>query len=1834
MRAAAAKRWRWVSGVAAILCGMAAVRAPGAALNLVPWPAQVVLGAGSFAVGAGTRIVPGEPALAPLAGVLAGEFELGFGLALAVDAGAPAAGNIRLALNGSFEGEAQRLTVAAGGVLIEAGNVHALAAATVTLLQAVAVNGGQVTIPTLTVNDQPFVGYRGLMIDVARQPHSVATLKRIIQLCRLYKIRYLQLHLTDDQGFKFPSTAFPLLATQNYSGPAYTLAELRGLEQYSQERGVTIIPEFEIPGHSAAMIHTMPDLFKIKGTLPYEHHATVNWAKPEVMAALEVLIGEICEVFQATPYFHIGGDEADFTYAHQNEYFIQRFQELGYAAPFDSADTAQLFRRLLRTLNGQIATNHGKQMLVWEGFHRDQSATPLEPVPKTIPVMAFENTYYPANQLVADGYPVINTAWNPLYVVNGVQVSPENIYGWNIYQFGRFQPDWNQVQWITAPSGSNVIGAQMCAWEQPENIEIDTLRSRLPAMSERIWNPDAGKTYMDFSARVAATDALLSRLAEIDGSAPRVDISGLLTTELDTAVGAGNAARLVGNTQTHWGSTNSSADVALNGYQFTINTGGGNAQTYSGAFTGPGTLRFQGRGDATWEPDMRLGGTLANTPTGALLSYGRVQLNKPPGVDALAGAITVNTTQTVRLQLLASNQINDASTLTSTTGGGVFHLDLGGFEETIGRLEMKAGDKVNTGIGGILKVTTLKVGGVELPKGSYTVNSGFVTGSGYIDVDNAGPPVIANPPGVPGTPSPAAAANNVHPAYLAKLTWAITTDATSYDVYLWLAAATKPGTPTANVVLPEFSVSPQVLSLSNYKWQVVAKNSAGNTAGPEWTFATVDRRDISGNLTQTLSAIIGAGPARLIANARTYWAGTTAAADINLNGFEFTINNGGGNTQTYNGAITGPGTLRIEGRGDASWPDDIMLGGTLANSPAGVTLASGRCRLNKPAGVDALAGPITVNTSGTVRIQLLKSNQINDASTITSTASSGAFYLEMGGFSDTISGLAINTGHQVDTGTGGVLTVANLTVGGTVMPPGTYTSSAGFVTGTGSVVVPGATTTPADAITSTVAASPSSVAADGVSTSTIMVTLKNSSGSVVSGKTVTLASSRGATDTVAPATGVSNGSGIVIFTVASTTVGTPVFTATDTTDGITLSQTASVTFTAAATNVVDISNALTPWEPANPAAGVKIDGAVPSDKTGRLVGVTQTHWTSGGFSRPVDLNGNTLIIDSGGGNACAASGAIFGTGLVRVNAGGIGIIHLNGNTGNTYTGATEINNGPVKLGKTAGNALNGTITVNGVMSNNFPGTGTLLWGANNQVNDTSNLTLTAGSSINFNGFSDTMGTLALTGDASIYLTGNTSVARFADSSAATWATGTQLIIREWNGSPTGGGAEAVFFGTSAGGLSAGQIAKVGFMNPAGFATGLYHAAILATGEVLPTGTAVMPTAPPYDLSPAATTARTASYTSTGRADLTAAGSPLATGTRIVFFGDSITWQNTYINFLNATIASGAGTQGKTITLINRGINGGIMADLRDGKASGGYPGSVAQASFSSLLTSDQATIAVVFIGINDIWWAGTTAAAYEQGLRDLAATAAAKGVRLIFATPAAHNESPVGAGADDAKINQFAGIVEAVAAASGSTFVDLRSAFVAYWRNNNYEIRLDGSFVTLKPFGLLTYDGVHPTPLGNQMIAEKMADGILASYPVGSAFDAWVGTSAGGKGLTGEAAAFDADPDGDGLPNGIEFVIGGEPNPANPGSNSRALLPTAVASGNNLVFTYTRTHAAANLNPVVEFDADLQGMWTTANAGNATIQVTPGTTADTVTVTIPRSTNSKLFARLKVVATP
>ena len=126
-----------------------------------------------------------------------------------------------------------------------------------------------------------------------------------------------------------------------------------------------------------------------------------------------------------------------------------------------------------------------------------------------------------------------------------------------------------------------------------------------------------------------------------------------------------------------------------------------------------------------------------------------------------------------------------------------------------------------------------------------------------------------------------------------------------------------------------------------------------------------------------------------------------------------------------------------------------------------------------------------------------------------------------------------------------------------------------------------------------------------------------------------------------------------------------------------------------------------------------------------------------------------------------------------------------------------------------------------------------------------------------------------------------------------------------------------------------------------------------------------------------------------------------------------------------------------------------------------------------------------------------------------------------------------------------------------------------------------------------------------------------------------------GKGLSGDDAAFDADPDHDGISNGIEFVIGGEPNPANPGSDSHDLLPQCIVDGNYLRVTYRRNVDAAYLTPAIQYNADLADTWTVAQQGTHGVILNVfandyGPNLDRVEVLIPRSNEvaGKLFARL------
>ena len=145
---------------------------------------------------------------------------------------------------------------------------------------------------------------------------------------------------------------------------------------------------------------------------------------------------------------------------------------------------------------------------MWEGF---RIVGEIE-ISRDITVMAWETAYQLPQELLEDRYSIINVSWKPLYVVGDRRWSPEYIYGWNMFRWENWYGPTPSFSPIQLEPSNRVIGAEMAAWEQADVMEIPSLRRRLPAMSERIWQPDAGLDYEDFARRLDSTDRLLQRL--------------------------------------------------------------------------------------------------------------------------------------------------------------------------------------------------------------------------------------------------------------------------------------------------------------------------------------------------------------------------------------------------------------------------------------------------------------------------------------------------------------------------------------------------------------------------------------------------------------------------------------------------------------------------------------------------------------------------------------------------------------------------------------------------------------------------------------------------------------------------------------------------------------------------------------------------------------------------------------------------------------------------------------------------------------------------------------------------------------------------------------------------------------------------------------------------------------------------------------------------------------------------------------------------------------------------------------------------------------------------
>ncbi len=388
-----------------------------------------------------------------------------------------------------------------------------------TLLQLAESTADGVVYPCCEIEDAPDNAWRGLMLDLARCYHEIEYLFAAADMCWLYKISRFQLHLTDDQGIRFPFSSLPKAVSEEH----YSREQLSDLIAYCRDRGIVIVPEIDAPGHFRAFNAAYPELF---GTAP-KGSATettaqndvasgIMRAQEETFAALEGLFREVTEFFVDSPWLHMGGDEAD----------IAQWEDCPVSAAYCEQhglkNVHELYGHCVARLCRAIL-DMGRIPVVWEGFAEECN----DMIPKETLVFSWESYYQTAPRLLAGGFEIINASWLPLYIVSPHRMwDPETILEWekNIWQHWWEKSAARETP-IIVPEDSPIIGGQLCVWgdymqpsraKEPRHDMLHTefthLRQRLPALAEKSWTSYNKVDKDAFMTDFAAHDALLEKL--------------------------------------------------------------------------------------------------------------------------------------------------------------------------------------------------------------------------------------------------------------------------------------------------------------------------------------------------------------------------------------------------------------------------------------------------------------------------------------------------------------------------------------------------------------------------------------------------------------------------------------------------------------------------------------------------------------------------------------------------------------------------------------------------------------------------------------------------------------------------------------------------------------------------------------------------------------------------------------------------------------------------------------------------------------------------------------------------------------------------------------------------------------------------------------------------------------------------------------------------------------------------------------------------------------------------------------------------------------------------
>ncbi|MEQ8245348.1 family 20 glycosylhydrolase [Fulvivirga sp.] len=407
-----------------------------------------------------------------------------------------------LKLDEQLDEEQYNISVNDSQMLIKGGSTKGVLHGFQTIRQLLITQDQSFVIPAMTINDEPRFPWRGLQLDCSRHFMEKDFVKRYIDLLALYKMNVFHWHLTEDQGWRIEIKKYPKLTSVGawrddgnggkYGG-FYTQEEIKEVVEYAAARGITVVPEIEMPGHSVAALAAYPELSCTGG--PFE--VETDWGvfkdiycagNEATFTFLEDVLTEVMALFPSK-YIHIGGDEAPKFRWEACEKCQQRIKDEGL---HDEHELQSYFiKRIEKFLNA-----NGRQIIGWDEILEGG----LAPGATVQSWRGFEG----AEAAVKSGHNAIVSPTSHAYFDYSVDdIDLEKVYS--------FEP---LPKGLTPEEASLILGGECNMWTEraPQHLVDSKVFPRILAMTEVLWSDSTNRNYQEFNDRVQTQYSILNKL--------------------------------------------------------------------------------------------------------------------------------------------------------------------------------------------------------------------------------------------------------------------------------------------------------------------------------------------------------------------------------------------------------------------------------------------------------------------------------------------------------------------------------------------------------------------------------------------------------------------------------------------------------------------------------------------------------------------------------------------------------------------------------------------------------------------------------------------------------------------------------------------------------------------------------------------------------------------------------------------------------------------------------------------------------------------------------------------------------------------------------------------------------------------------------------------------------------------------------------------------------------------------------------------------------------------------------------------------------------------------